>query len=259
MIKKLDPDTFAKGIMVLAIFGGGILVGAAFGGIEPFRQWISALSGWYAGGAALWIGLTQIRPLLEQISISSREEARQSLGELTQLETSLEFTVLNVTRATDPLTNTDQIIGASLQIDGTQDLMHNTLIAKKNALQDTIVQAKIDLKTAQIPPVHFKVFNGRRKEILRALSELSNSARRMEDFSTKVISNYSFHAELPDLAIANKKFVEAMNSRAGLERQSNLQNRLDNLSIMIGRTQSEIRSVIENTAEKHHISPSADD
>ncbi len=75
MIRKIGPDDFAKGMMFLAIFIAGILLGAATGGWSNLQGWISALSGWFAGGAAIWIGLTQLGPLLAEMQQKKQTNA----------------------------------------------------------------------------------------------------------------------------------------------------------------------------------------
>lgn len=65
MIRKLNSDDFAKLMMFVAIFIAGLTLGAATNGWSNLQSWISALSGWFAGGAAIWIGVTQLRPIIE--------------------------------------------------------------------------------------------------------------------------------------------------------------------------------------------------
>ncbi|WP_299482029.1 hypothetical protein [uncultured Roseibium sp.] len=89
MTRKLGPDDFAKGMMFLAILIAGILIGAATGGWANLQAWTSALSGRFAGGVALWIGITQLGPLLLDMKEKSTQSKAQKLETIVEIRKKL--------------------------------------------------------------------------------------------------------------------------------------------------------------------------
>jgi len=70
----------AFGIGLVCTVAGFFLALLFLSGGDSFRHWISALSGWFAGGAAIWVGVTQLRPLVQDVRRKERNEIQEEIS-----------------------------------------------------------------------------------------------------------------------------------------------------------------------------------
>lgn len=88
LIRKLESDDFAKAIILVAVLGFGIVVGAISDSWDLTLKWLGALSGWMAacvGGLTVWVIWRQINANHEdnqRVANETREILNEHLSDI---------------------------------------------------------------------------------------------------------------------------------------------------------------------------------